>query len=429
MFLTHISQLVRTQEITDKIKILKIEKGSRRGEFYYGLGIVLDDHDMDLEEIRDQRVRSFLTDNADLIGEPQKKFLGNPYHHFFENSEVTQWMSKDIEWHDFGYAIRFEIGRSQEKFNSHDFRGEIMDTTKADGKACNKLLWWSSAKGGGSFESFKLVSEKLGLLEKYVTPWSLLTKLILLGHAEVREYSEGFLWAIVPTTFVEMDGEKGKYYLAGRQSPQTIEELSNCFGLKPTLDPSGIKQYFVRNIQKNSLNSLNIQLVENAALTRASFLPYFKQWQKSLAIDRYVSERTDGINFHRYDGNAFIPVERSHEKRLGFYKIITNNFTKHRFYDGEKWLEGSYCDLRFLDYRVKNPEKKILYSQKKQEAFIESKFKWPLMYERALTLASGLTAETKITDEGNRVLSYKNVSKDLIEKLCANLGLQIQYMN
>ena len=283
---------------------------------------------------------------------------------------------------------------------------------------------------GGSFEIFNQACNELGLIRDYVTAWSILKKLVLLGHAEITRESEGFSWSIIPTSLVQKNKSKNEYFLVGRQTPKFIMMLGkSSLKQKNKVESSGLLPLQLDKIDDEILENDHIMKIENAALRRADLLPDINTWINNLEVDPFISTKAnvEDTKFFLFEGKSFRPFEENRERTLGFYKIEKEErYTKYRFFNGGSWISGPYADLRFLDSHYKQ-EKEILFDSKKEIFFLEQKFKWPLMYERALVLASGrLPARTLINNRS--FLRYENITRDLLDLLCSKLEVNISFL-
>ena len=430
IFFNNIEATVRVHKLTKEIQLIKVEKGAKGGQFYYGLGIVTDDTEQSSVDDVEGRLYRFLRHNRSLGTVTPSP--GGLLPHLFSEEEIKTFLTGKLEWRNFNYDIRFEIDEDYIWTNESDFRveheGEELSSENFD-----KLLWWASARGGGSYEAFEQACRELDLLGDYVTPWSILMKLVLLGHAEITRDTKGFAWSIVPTTAVKKDATKDNYFLVGKQTPKLLLNLEQSSLMKIDKNSnSGFEPILLKLSEDGSLASHQINKIENAAIIRAKYLPNIKDWIKNLEIDPFISTRAVVIetDFSLYDGKKFKPYQKDKERVLGFYRIEKREkYIKHRFFDGGYWLAGSYADLRFLDYHYKLKSiKKVLYDNHKKLLLVEERFKWPLMYERAIVLASGKLPKRSLRNNASYLI-YENISKELLQMLSEKLEIKVEYRN
>jgi hypothetical protein len=67
-----------------------------------------------------------------------------------------------------------------------------------------------------------------------------------------------------------------------------------------------------------------------------------------------------------------------------------------------------------------------VYNEKNNELVIADKNRWPMPYERALVLASGMLPRRLKTENGLSVLAYAGVSRELAKRLCGLLSLTME---
>ena len=424
-FFNIIETLVRQAELTKDIQLIKVEKGVRGSLFYYGLGIVIDDYNQEYIDDTDSDLYKFLTFNKRQLGQVQRD--SRPYPRLFSEDDIKGFLTGKLRWKNFNYDIRFEIDDSWSQ--EADFRIEHDNETEEISENYTKLLWWTSALGSGSFEIFNQACNELGLIREHVTAWSILKKFVLLGHAEVSQGSEGYSWSIVPTSIVKKNKNKDEYFLVGRQTPKSIDDLKKLSLINEDIESTNFLPLQLGNIDDEILVKNHIMKIDNAALKRAEFLPDINTWISNLEEDPFISIRADveGTKFFLFDGKTFRPFEANMERTLGFYKIEKEEaYTKYRFFNGGSWVSGPYADLRFLDAHYKQ-EKEILYDSRKEFLFLEQRFKWPLAYERALVLASG-NLPMRALINNRSFLRFNNITRDLLDILCSKLEVNIAFI-
>src|SRR5690606_5851188 len=115
-----------------------------------------------------------------------------------------------FDWESFNEPIAFESGTTDEE----EVIDEVAEDEGGDDASLDKLLWWCSAKGEGSYASFKEACKTLGLGEQGdSSPWQYARKLLLLGHIEVAGSGPKFGWGITPPALVVT--YHGSAYLSG----------------------------------------------------------------------------------------------------------------------------------------------------------------------------------------------------------------------
>ena len=99
------------------------------------------------------------------------------------------------------------------------------------------------------------------------------------------------------------------------------------------------------------------------------------------------------------------------------------------FYDAEyeQWLQADWYDLRFLAFQtIGNTNSEVVYRPGSAELLVPLAERWPLLYERALVLASGLLPSISTDREW---LKYQGISRELCTLLADKLNLLVMEVN
>ncbi len=95
------------------------------------------------------------------------------------------------------------------------------------------------------------------------------------------------------------------------------------------------------------------------------------------------------------------------------------------FFDepNQRWLRGDWYGLRFLSLGIGGSGAEAVHESDAGVLLIPVAQRWPLLYERALTLASGMLPERATNPDW---LSYANISSDLAKELCRKLNVDLR---
>ncbi|MHC5719637.1 MAG: hypothetical protein ACYTX0_48245, partial [Nostoc sp.] len=98
-----------------------------------------------------------------------------------------------------------------------------------------QLLYWLSALGSGTWESFKKACAALKIEE----PRRILRRLRLLGHIEFSP--DGYRWSIAPIAIVKITSESNfqEFILCGSRSINLLEKLKQQTTLELINQPTG----------------------------------------------------------------------------------------------------------------------------------------------------------------------------------------------
>ena len=95
------------------------------------------------------------------------------------------------------------------------------------------------------------------------------------------------------------------------------------------------------------------------------------------------------------------------------------------FFDpaSQRWFRGDWYGLRFLALEALPGGVNAVYRSDRRELLIPDSQRWPLLYERALVLSSGLLPKRAPNPEW---LSYPRVPLTMARRLCEKLNVVLQ---
>jgi len=398
-----VRKIIRNLRLGMEVESLKFE-GGRSAQFYFGIGVNLDG-------VQDG-VPKFVTT---LLNEIGARHMPNRASMFFEAEELPRsFLSDNFEYDSFLEPIRFEPmpETGDEEFHGEDLPDIETSHHASDEVAMDRLLWWMSAKGEGSWQSFRQVVSQLfqehSVIEK--SPWTMMRKLILLGYVETGNDGE---WGMVPTTLVRTEG--AGTFLAGKVTPALMCRLGGHTAASSNGGPMriGIEGSFCQD---------GIPVIDEPATVMASAVPDFDTWLGSLRSEpdiephRYTLRLYDGQYFREYEGSA----------QPGFYEVerIEGEASKKRvLYDGKCWIGGGYYDLRWSAKRIGGAAMEV-WIEPDGTLLVPEAERWPMLYERPLVLSSGRLPATRVIGSHD-VLVYELVGKVVAGLLTEKLGIKL----
>ena len=316
------------------------------------------------------------------------------------------------------------IGGIYTDFNDISFTENNIDSN------CVNLLDWLSAKGYGSWATFKNVCQSLEIEH----PGRVLRTLKLLGYIETS--SNGKKWAIAPTAIVPLnpDPENLEFYLCGQQNTCLRQDLAKIADIKPEGQPTTFglprwKVIFSDRITYDHLEKLGeipIHKPGNIAQRLAECLPTIQEWQASLPEvggivksqrhwRRYRPETQNWQDYGLPDQTGLYEMRREadqpHPDRTYFYEAET-----------DKWRQSDWYGLRFLALHHSRKLQECVYRVDQKQLAILSSERWPQLYERALVLASDYLPSWHNTQYENWLI-YRNITADLAYYLTELLSL------
>ena len=304
----------------------------------------------------------------------------------------------------------------------------------AFGERYDHLLYWLSTNGEGTWQTFAKVCNVLQLAVDVKETKSIFRRLRLLGYIESSE--DGQKWSICPTALVQGAADPNICFLTGQQTPKLIMELGEQYSVK-NLPQSGYQgpscvKVHGRFSEEISINGFQLTCAGPAAVQLAHLLPDLEGWKNILppikiALFRYNIERWNGTQFRqcstfRESGGRYIG-------KSGMYRLTrkeeTNPYQLVLYFDelNQRWLRGDWYGLRFLADNTDRQDFKVGYDTGTNAILIRNGERWPLLYERALVLASGMLPTRS---EDREWLIYSGVSGKLVQLLTEKLNVSIR---
>jgi hypothetical protein len=412
--LHQVRQAVLTLRMTGMISGVKFEKKAGRGEFYVFLAVQgLYGPHLPAEVREVLRV-------ARLTRQPAWPLTIDEIQPMVGDSEIVTHGLNFLTYRSSAPAV---FGDPFSESGPH----AIIETDPGLSIRFAQLLSWLSATGSGVWDCFVRACQVLGL-ESIVSARSALRSLRLLGHIEVSE--DGRKWSVAPAAIVEQATDSSIMFLAGQRIPKLLTLLRNSEIVAERAQPRFSGPSRIRLLDYIEPCS-TFATVGQVSLQIGEFLPNLEMWKNLLPeIDRlntasYSVEKWDG---ERYATCSF--VERgSHQSPTGMYRLSRNGPGARQFvafFDSPKqrWLHSDWCDLRFLALNA-DPGGlvDVVYDSQTQKLLIPQQQRWPLLYEKALVLATGLLPSHALNPQW---LEYSGVPHTLCETLADKLNVPVK---
>ena len=425
--LDRIRQAVQAEGRTKIIPAVKFERRAR-GEFYFFLA--MEGQGIDLLDL----VHTIFA---------QWNLPGNIIPALLMPDEIKSMVSRtELETHSLN-ALTYKSLWSSD-FNdpfdlSHAFsNAETVAETVSDpslGDRYNRLLHWISATAEGTWQTFKNVCSVFQLVDDVNTARSIFRRLTLLGYTESSE--NGQRWSICPTTLVQCATHPSVCFLTGQQTPKLIEHLKEHYEVETLPQPNyqgpscvRVNGVFTDDV---ALNGFNIVHAGTVSVQLAKLLPDLDGWKDHLPAIDWLSTTT--YNIEIWNGRKYIQCDSFYERNgrycgdSGLYRLTkqaeNNHYQVVLYFDepNQRWLRGDWYGLRFLTYNSARWQFKVKYISSANEVLIPVEEHWPLLYERALVLASGMLPAR---DKNFRWLKYTNISNELVQLLAEKLNITVE---
>jgi hypothetical protein len=302
--------------------------------------------------------------------------------------------------------------------------GQIVDKNVVD--RYNRLLYWLSAAGDGTWNTFNEVCRAVGLP---VEPRRVVRTLQLLGHLSL--YSKGMRW-VVPEPFLLQSAVDDEHFiLCGQRSISFLNKLPLGRELTEQIGGQGPTRIVIR-IDKNSppltLGKIGVRYDQEKDLRRGENLPLLKDWSDRLtAVDRpnlasfaFIERWNDGRwqtaelreDYGRYVGPS------------GMYQLTRTEpypWTLVVYFDAQRqrFLRSDWYGLRFWARKTANLACRAFW--RSRILAIHDDERWPLLFEKAIVQATGL-----LSDRNGKWLRYSDVPESLASLLCQRLGVELK---
>ena len=428
--LEKICQVVRSCGQTHAIPLIKVEKKVEkkdRRQFYVFLAV---------EGVGDHPLSDSILNVLRLAGLTGKHFWP------LTPAEIKPMTSSgEVETHDF-HSLSYKPLWDRNVGDPYDLSDKLVFETAAENSELtqqhNQLLYWLSATAAGTWETFVKACRALRLAEDSNYARRVFRRLMLLGHIECAK--DGSEWSVCPPALVHYPTKSGLGFLSGQRTPKLLRQIEGFGVLTETPQPGGQGPARIE-VSYESLTEGILELPSGIALhmtgavaTRlAELLPDLEGWKETLTPLEKLN--TANYSIERWDGRQYAPCTDFYQHgdeyvgASGLYRLTrgkeANSYRMVLYFDcdRQKWLKGDWYGLRFLIYRDAGQDYTTAYHSDANELMICAEERWPLLYERAPVLASGLLPQR--TNDA-RWLVYRETSADLAHALTRKLNVTVE---
>jgi hypothetical protein len=423
-----IKQLVEQRGLSDILPLVKYERGKQK-EYY--LGIAIDGNSVSVGRDAADCARNVLFDaGVHLAKKPQ-------FSSVVEADEVQRLLSGTLEFDSFTIPIPFDIATSADGPSVDQLFAEVdsADTLRTepnpnDSLKHSRLLEWCSAVGSGELGRILQACQSLSFSSDWGGAWSVLRRLVLLGHLEFAGSS--LRWSVIPPTVITPIDDSDYVILVGQRTPAMISFLQSRFSIEEQPQTDGPPRIVIREARGDVFYRPGHCAFEAGCVAKelSNLLPNLNEWVSRLPTwDEHDFGRFD-IERYEPQFDQFHEVSRIDESstsclyRFTFRqrRIVTLGLFDDR---AGRWICGDYYGLRFLA-RLRHSKCKAALRSHTNQLIVPLTDRWPLPYERALVLASGALPQRIKTDQGDTILSYQGITRPLAEKLSSLLELELE---
>lgn len=423
--LNKLVQAVRHHKLGDFVVRFCYEKGVRKGQFYVFVGVASEEKGIipteSYNEFHSMIKRLRLRDDGLYV--------------YFD--EVQRMVTKELEIHNLRQIKMLKPTKlpPTDPFN-YASRPSTVKQDASLNEAYNKLIYWLSAYGRGTWQQFNTACKELGLDPEGEYSRRIMRRLRSLGHVELTK--DGQNWFIAPPALVAIDSEGNEYptFLTGLRSNVLLDQLQHVARIEFEIQPDanapetvrvtfGTENDVIQFVQYFSAQHHSLYFAGIASLKIASTLPDLSEWQKYLSTFSIVRGNYD---FEQLIDGSFQKIHLPNE--TGLYRLthVSTKFEHPQltlFYDEDTntWHKGDWYGLRYLMLRKTGQPCDFHYDHNLKKLSIALENRLPDMYERALVLASG-----RLPIFRNDYLIFGGVSETLAHILANKLEAEfIEY--
>ena len=295
------------------------------------------------------------------------------------------------------------------------------------------LLYWISSRGQGNWDNFVQACLALKIADNRREARSAFRRMTLLGH--IDSSGDGLKWSVSPLAFVRFPDQEEGGYLTGQRTPNVLDRASNLWSLTQTQQmsydgPHRVSFSPARSIDSGVEAGIDVAEAGISSVRLASLLPDLQGWKDSLhslpslsTLPYHLEKWTSG-KFETYD--TLYERDGIHYGESGMYRLSgysgqsTRNMTLFFDKPSQRWLRGDWYGLRFMDLEAGQKLIEVVHDSDSGTLLIPNDQRWPLLYERALTFASGLLPSRAGNPDW---LSYIQIPLSLAEMLCSKLNV------
>ena len=338
---------------------------------------------------------------------------------------------QDIEIHGFN-ALQYRQMEYEDPGDPFD-QSDAWQPQKASPESsplAERFLHWLSIIGEGTWEGFNQACNALKVAQDNQEVRSVLRRLILLGHLDLS--GDGSRWSVSPTVLVRFPDNPDSGFLAGRRTESFLRRVREFCDMTPQSYYSSPPRIDLNSGVAETTAALEITDAGATSTQLAALLPYLNEWKDSLQSLDNLKVTSYGIE--KWQSGSFQTCDTVYDRdgiyygEPGMYRISLEGDRTGRnmtlFFDepAQRWIRGDWYGLRFLSLEAGPARMEAVYDSGAGEFLIPASQRWPLLYERVLTLASGMLPGRTANPDW---LSYPRIPLDLAKVLCRKLNVNL----
>jgi hypothetical protein len=272
----------------------------------------------------------------------------------------------------------------------------------------DRLLYWCSCNGSGDLARLIEAAQLLGTLPGASRPWSMLRRMVLLGHIEVARTPAGWRWSIAPPIRLT-PATGGMPFLAGLRLPSDLDD-DNVVCEPQNLGPAVVSCSTWTGAYSSSR-------IADALPELDQFVSSASTWNETDFHD-YRIQRTDD------DGHREHIVAPDDEPD-GVHIFERDDGVVHAWFDRPRlrWIASDPLTILFLHRATAGLAAAAIGED--GSFVVPWTDRWPIPYERALVLASGQLPRLVRDGDGALLLKYKDIPRELATQVAGKLNVHL----
>ncbi len=317
-----------------------------------------------------------------------------------------------------------------ESFGFHQLAGWLCgDAGRSRISPGDRLLWWLSEKGTGSWAEFRKAYAWVTANDgDAVKAWIAARELQDLGHVEFA-WEHGLSWSAAPPVLTLLPSSGGLAYLTGARTRSLVEALNEneAFDFYPATvsqgpqGPHGVFLLFGSPHEAEELaRSLGIEYTFSIAEVLVGVLPQLADMMEQ----GEPSPFRIGFDKERFEPETLFwreATEPEGDLAPGLYRMRTWGRTEYRFLSATRKIVSCQPESAFYE-SLRYARRQILrYEAETKMLVVPAAARLPSLQARAATLSSGLLPKPVRTG-GQLELRYENVSPRVAEAILLSLS-------
>ena len=359
----------------------------------------------------------------------------------FEPEQISRFLRGNLRCESFTIPIsyerhvQYEAPPISEIVAASDIADlSAIEATEPESSQFARLLDWCSSTGAGDLARLQHACSLLGISTEWGGAWSVLRRLTLLGHIEFNT-ERTLRWGVIQPTLVTCLADPQSAFLAGQVSPRILGAIESQMTIERLPQVGAPPRLLVRADRPFADAPLGcgVQIKQAGCVgdQLAALLPTIGAWFGKLNLwdevdlGRFEIERYEPAT-DAFEPHDALPSEHGVLFRFTFEqsgrRLVTQAIKDN---ESDTWRCGDYYGMRFVA-RSEQCSCHAMFKQAEKQLVIPITDRWPMPYERALVLATGLLPQRIMTDDGHAFLLYDQLTATFARRMCDLLSVDLE---